>query len=101
MLTTDQEIREEIIEHWGWLEETPYPEDYLTELADSQTPIYYGDIIKEWQDMPSSFTDTWQEFGVSQDTTITSLMTIDLFNYYRTKYTEIYEEVKEEKESED
>lgn len=100
MLTTDNDIRQEILDDWEQLEETAYPEDIIAEWADSQIPIYYGEIIEEWRDMPSSFSDTWQEYGVSPDTRITDLMTTDLFNYYRTKYTEIYEEIKSEKEEE-
>ena len=100
MLTPDNEIRQEILDEWQELEDTAYPEDLIAEWADSQIPIYYGEIIEEWRDMPSSFSDTWQEYGVSPDTTITDLMSLDLGNYYRTKYAEIYEEIKTEKESE-
>jgi hypothetical protein len=100
MLTPDKDIRQEILDDWEQLEDTTYPEDLIAEWADSQIPIYYGEIIEEWRDMPSSFSDTWQEYGVSPDTTITDLMSLDLGNYYRTKYTEIYEEIKSEKEEE-
>jgi hypothetical protein len=100
MLTTNKDIREEIQDNWEYLEEAQYPEDYLDELADSHTPIYYSDIIEQWRDMPSSFNDTWQEFGVNSKTTITDLMAIDLNNYYRTKFNEIYEQIKTAKESE-
>jgi hypothetical protein len=53
------------------------------ELADSLTPIYYSDIIAEWAELPSEFCDRWQELGRGDDDTITSLMTTDLFLYYR------------------
>jgi predicted Rossmann fold nucleotide-binding protein DprA/Smf involved in DNA uptake len=100
VITKDSEIEQEILDNWEYLEEARYPEDYLDELADSHTPIYYSEIIEEWRDMPSSFSDTWQEFGVNSKTTITDLMTIDLNNYYRTKFNEIYEEIKTAKDSE-
>jgi hypothetical protein len=48
--------------------------------------------------MPNEFTDNWQEFiEPTQGTTIFSLMSADLFNYYQSEYTRVYEEIKKEK----
>ena len=95
------EIKQEILDNWAELEESAYPDDLLREMADSACPVYYSDIIKDWQEMPSEFNDQWQEFTeVSQDSTIFSLMTADLFNYYDTKYTEVYNDIKTTKEEE-
>lgn len=102
MLTTYNEIRQEILDNWEYLEELNDNgvDDYLNELADSQTPIYYGDIIEEWKELPMEFSNTWKEYPIQPDSTITSLMATDLFNYYNERYSEIYEAVKTEKESE-
>ena len=96
MYFTDEEIRRDIIEALGWLKDTNYPEDELDQLADSATPVYYSDIIKDWQEMPSDFMDSWQEYGADTNQTILQLMQIDLYNYYRDTYTRIFSEVMEE-----
>lgn len=94
-------IKREILDNWAELEESAYPDDLLREMADSACPVYYSDIIKDWQEMPSEYNDRWQEFTeLGGDTTIFSLMSADLFNYYDSQYTEIYNEIKTEKESE-
>jgi hypothetical protein len=100
MLTPDNDIRQEILDNWQYLEDSQYPEDYLRELADSQTPIYYSDIIEEWRELPMEFSDTWHDYPIERKTTITSLMATDLFNYYDSRYTQLYSEIKTEKESE-
>ncbi len=102
MPTTDKDIRQEILDNWEYLEELNENgvDDYLDELADSRTPIYYGDIINEWRELPMEFSDTWQDYPVERNATITSLMATDLFNYYRNRYPQLYTEIKTEKESE-
>ena len=52
-LTTRAQIKSEILDHLEQLKESPYPEDLLNELAESNTPIYYSGIVSEWQEMPS------------------------------------------------
>ena len=92
------DIKKELIEQWEELNKSGYPDDLLTEMADSACPIYYGEIVKDWQEMPNEFTDNWQEFiEPTQGTTIFSLMSADLFNYYQSEYTRVYEEIKKEK----
>ncbi len=100
MLTTRNDIQQEILDNWEYLEENKYPEDYLRELADSQTPIGYSDIIKEWTELPMEFSNTWKDYPIQPDSTITSLMATDLFNYYDNLYTEIYNDIKTAKDSE-
>jgi hypothetical protein len=95
------DIKSDILDHWDQLESNTYPDDLLRELADSACPIYYSDVMKDWQEMPSEYNDQWQEFTeATQDTTIFSLMSADLFNYYYIKYEEIFGEILEEKEQE-
>ena len=95
-MTTREQIRSEIIDHLEQLKETQYPEDLLTELADSNTPVYYSGIISEWQEMPSDYNDRWQELGYDGSASIMTLMQIDLCIYYQEQFLEVWEEVKSE-----
>lgn len=99
MYFTDSDIKGDILDHWEQLQDKAHPEDLLTELAESACPVYYSDIIKDWQEMPSEFNDSWQEITApTQDTTIFSLMGWDLWNYYQDSYRRIFSKVAEEKE---
>jgi hypothetical protein len=98
------DIKNELLENWEQFEQASEPSDLLNQFADSALPIYYGDIIRDWQEMPSEFTDSWQEFYEAtgaEGKGITDLMQVDLWNYYVAEYTRIYEEIIEEKESND
>ncbi len=90
MLTSDSDIKREILDNWEYLQEAQYPEDYLTELADSAVPIYTGDIIEEWTDLPFDYRDNWTEISDTVHA-ITSAMSLDLYLYYRERYTSLYE----------
>jgi hypothetical protein len=97
------DIKNDILEHWEQID-ADYSDELLNQLADSALPIYYGDIISDWQQMPNEFTDSWQEFYEATGADgkgITELMTIDLWNYYVAEYNRIYNEIIEEKESND
>lgn len=97
MLTTYTEIKQQILDRWSEFESNQHPSDLLSEFADSECPIYYGDIIAEWVEMPSEFCDAWQEsFSASESITITGLMSIDLFNYYDHQFQTAYNELAEE-----
>jgi hypothetical protein len=102
MLTTNKDIREEILDNWEYLEELNENgvDDYLDELADSRTPIYYGDIIEEWRELPMEYSDTWHDYPMERNATITGLMTLDLANYYRNLYSQLYSDIKTEKQEE-
>ena len=95
-MTTREQIRSEIIDHLEQLKEEQYPEELLHELAESNTPIYYGEIISEWQSMPSEYDNRWQELHQAEDKTITDLMQDDLMLYYQEQFLEVWEEVKSE-----
>ena len=98
-MTTRAEIKAEILDHLEQLRESQYPEDLLTELAESNTPIMYHDIISEWQQMPSEFDNGWQMYGFDESFEsggIYSLMAIDLQLYYDSQFLEVWEEVKSE-----
>jgi len=100
-LTTHAEIKAEIMDNLEQLKENPYPEDLLTELAESNTPIMYHDIISEWQQMPREFDNGWQMYGFDESFDsggIYSLMAIDLQLYYDSQFLEVWQQVKEEQE---
>jgi hypothetical protein len=95
------EIKSAILEEWEELIEDTYPEDRLAEMADGFVPIYYGEIIKDWTEMPSEYTDNWKEqYGgiIPEEVGITALMTSDLYDYYRNTTLGIFGEIKNEKE---
>ena len=92
------DIKQELKDNWEQFASNQYPDDLLTEFADSACPVYYGEIIRDWQEMPSEFSDVWCEEGYTGNT-ITALMTYDLFNYYRHEYHKIYNELCEEMEA--
>lgn len=97
MLTTFTEIKRQIQDEWEQFSSNTHPSDILNELAESECPIYNSDIIAEWAEMPNEFSDTWQDgFSLSADTTITELMSIDLFNYYQHQFQTAYNELAEE-----
>lgn len=100
-LTTYNEIKERVREHLTQLKETPYPEDLLSELADSESPIYYSDVMKEWCELPSEYCDRWKEYGYDANKNeggIFSLMSIDLTFYYLEEFNNAWEEIKKEEE---
>jgi hypothetical protein len=95
------DIKSAILDEWEELTEDSYPEDRLGEMAEGFVPIYYGDIIKDWTEMPNEYTDNWKEHyaeTIPEEVGITALMTSDLHEYYRATTNEIYEELKTEKE---
>lgn len=92
-------IKEDLVSNYEEISERAYPEDYLTETADSWTPVYNGDIIELWhKELPNEFVDSWQEIGAGDDFTIISLMRIDIYFWLSALVTELWDEVKEEKE---
>jgi hypothetical protein len=94
------DIKSDILDHWDQLADMSSPEDLVTELAESACPIYYSDIMKDWQEMPSEYNDSWKENGIptTEETTIFGLMGWDLYFYYESQYMVAYTEIKEEKE---
>lgn len=103
------DIKNDILENWDYLGETKYPEDLLSELAESALPVYYHRILSDWTEMPNEYTDSWKEMvAIQQDgavfmgdkQSIYNLMLMDLFNYYHDAYTEIYSEVRQDKQQE-
>ena len=103
------DIKSDILDNWDYLSETNYPEDFLTELAESALPVYYHRILSDWTEMPNEYTDSWKEMAVIREDgavfmgdkqSIYNLMLMDLFNYYHDTYSEVYAEVRQDKEQE-
>lgn len=87
------DIKQEITDNWEQFESNQYPDDLLTEFADSAVPVYNNEIIQEWQEMPSEFDDSAQDFDIDPDATIMTRMSLDLFNFYRHQYQKAYNEL--------
>lgn len=79
MLTSYEDIKEGLAPFQG----NDYPEDDLHQYADGLVPIYYSEIVQEWTDLDAEYKDQWHELGeAGPDSTIYSLMGIDLYLYY-------------------
>jgi len=77
-----EEIRETIGEYANE-QRTGYLSDSLNELVDSYLPVYYGEIIKEWQEMPHEYDNRGaHELGAQLPINIQDLMGLDLYLYY-------------------
>ena len=103
------DIKGDILSNWDYLKESNYPEDVLSELAESTLPVYHHRILSDWTEMPNEYTDSWKDsITVEKDGTVSlgnnpsiyTLMLVDLFNYYSDTYAEIYGEVRQDKEQE-
>jgi hypothetical protein len=93
------EIKEEILSHIDEIDSNAYPEDALDQYADSFVPVYNGEIVRDWQEMPSEFDDSWKELGAAPEDGIIGLMMIDLYFYYRDQVNRAYQEITEEREA--
>ncbi len=96
-LTPDNEIKERLLAEIEQLTSSACPESLLAEMADSEVPIYYSDIIEEWRTLPSEYSDNWDVHGY-QAGAITSLMAYDLATYYQERFDLAWSEIKEELE---
>ena len=88
---------------------TEISKDYITldeirdnsgEWVDGYLPIYYNQIVEEWQKMPSEYNDRGAaELGhLEQEATIYNLMSLDLYLYYTDIFNEALAELEEELE---
>lgn len=74
-------------------------EDRLGEYVDTALPIYYNEIIQEWQAMPSEYDGRgMEEFGAPDKPTVYSLMTNDLYTYYWDIYQDALGQLRDEAE---
>lgn len=97
MYFSRDEIKAELLDRQT---EGYFDEDNISEWASQFIPVYYNQIIKDWQEMPNEFTDSWNDDGLpSTEAGIFDLMGIDLYNYYYATTYEIYNEIISEQES--
>ena len=85
-LTPDGLLKKRIANNWEEYGDTPYDSDFIVGFAESEIPVYYGDIIEQWQQLPIEHSNR----------AIFELMTTDLFNYYADRTSEILTEIQEE-----
>jgi hypothetical protein len=94
LLSTYTDLKEYVKDNLAEIQESKYPEDYLTEYADGLVPIYYHEILQEWTDLDAEFRDRWHELGeAGADASIYSLMAIDLYMYYDQQLSSAYWEL--------
>jgi hypothetical protein len=93
-LATYEDIKQELLDDWEHVTESR-----LHEYAESNTPVYYSHISREWQELPIEDTDAWKEYGleINSETTIYSLMSADLNLYYQGLVERAFEEIQKEK----
>lgn len=75
--------------------------DNSGEWIEGYLPIYYNQIVEEWQAMPSEYNDRGaSELGVGHagENTIYNLMSLDLYLYYTDIFNEAVAELEEELE---
>ena len=91
------EFKTEIEKGYITLEEI---QDNSGEWVDGYLPVYYNQIVEEWQKMPSEYDDRGHaELGMGQDVTIYNLMSLDLYLYYTDIFNEAISELEEELEN--
>lgn len=94
-MTTYEEILEEL-QAALLVEDLESIEDRQGEFIENWVPIYNGDVLKEWAEMPSDYDDTgWTEFGVPESATIIARMSADLYLYYSDLFHKAFEELGE------
>lgn len=88
------EFKTEIEKDYVTLEEI---RDNAGEWIDGYLPVYYNQIVEEWQKMPSEYNDRGAaELGQGGDVTIYNLMSLDLYVYYLDIFNEALTELEEE-----
>lgn len=91
------EFKTEIEKGYITLEEI---QDNSGEWVDGYLPVYYNEIVEQWQKMPSEYNDRGAaELGhLEQEVTIYNLMSLDLYLYYTDIFNDAIVELQEELE---
>jgi hypothetical protein len=73
--------------------------DDLNSYVDSNLPIYYSDITREWGDLPFEYVNRGvEEYGAPEGPTVYGLMLLDLSVYYYEIFSEALDEIEAELE---
>jgi hypothetical protein len=100
-LTTKQDMIDEIKQALADGEELSDIGDNSHEYVDGYMPIYYNEIINEWQNMPSDYDNEGiDQYGLPEEVTIYNLMSLDLLNYYSNLFSEALSDVESESDDE-
>ena len=70
------------------------------EWVDGYLPVYYNQIVEEWQKMPSGYDNRgYAELGHNGEINIYNLMSLDLYLYYTDIFNKAIDELEEELEN--
>lgn len=80
---------ESLVNEFAGEDPSGYYGDRISEIVESYLPIYYSEIVKEWQAMPSEWDNEGAAmFGAPDPIDIYQLMTLDLYGYYSEQVNE-------------
>ncbi|NBW11614.1 MAG: hypothetical protein EBR82_26645 [Caulobacteraceae bacterium] len=97
MLSLD-EIRKEIEIDKEHILSSVFPEDQAGEYADSAVPIYYQQIVQDWNSLDSEDQNRFSEITDQFPERIEDLMKLDLYLYYFNAYSMAINELLESEE---
>lgn len=96
-LEIKHQIKEELRRNLEQLTEHPSKaEDLVAEISEDFAPVYNGNIIREWVELPAEYSDRWKEYGYDANRNeggIVQLMAIDLVFYYLEIGQEVWAEL--------
>jgi hypothetical protein len=94
MNNTVEQMKEEIQTALANGEELDDIRDRSGEWIDGYLPIYNGEIVREWQVMPSEYDNRGHaEIGNGGEIDIINLMSLDLYLYYYDLFNEAIKEL--------
>ena len=95
--TTQENMKEEIVQEIGKGVRLDYIRDTAGEWVDGYLPVYNNRIIEEWQNMPSEYDNRGaEELGAQQGHDIVNLMSLDLYLYYSDLFNAVLDEIEED-----
>jgi hypothetical protein len=96
-LPTIEEAKKRILEDAPDILKAAYPQDELTQLVDSDLPVYYSEILYQWSKLPSEYEQPLKSNEITEEMNIYSLMSLDLYEYYSDIYAKALDEIQGEK----
>jgi hypothetical protein len=99
MLSSQEEVKNQLLEEIEQLKTATYPDDLVAEIAEAMVPVYYREILIEWLELETEHQDQWKEYGFDTQKNeggILDLMLIDLSFYYLHTAQDAWIEIKNE-----